>query len=69
MRILPVITELILRNKEYDGTAAFTQGLQNIGQVVATVQEQYNIQRSQHGELNLFLVLCKQKSRINVLLS
>jgi hypothetical protein len=59
LRILPVITAIILSNKEYDDTAAFTQGLQNIGQMVATVQEEYKIQRSQHGELNLFLALCK----------
>jgi hypothetical protein len=39
LRILPVITELIIDNKEYDGTAAFTQGLQNIGQVAAAVQK------------------------------
>jgi hypothetical protein len=59
LRFLPVITELILSNKESDDTAAFTQGLQNIDQVAATVQEEYKIQRSQHGELNLFLDLCK----------
>jgi len=59
LRILPVIAELILSNKEYVNTAAFTQGLQNIGQMVATVQEGYKMQRSQQGELNRFLALCK----------